>query len=65
MTPGYEMIFVNDGSPDAALDMAIALQKDPHVVVVDSPEISVHHRALMTGLSVRAGKPMFSDRLRS
>jgi len=32
----YEIILVNDGSPDNSLDLAVKLsEQDPHVIVVD------------------------------
>ena len=34
----YEIVMVNDGSPDDSLERAVALHElDPHVVVVDPP----------------------------
>ncbi len=60
LTPKYEIIFVNDGSPDDALAKAIALQsQDPHVVVVDLSRNFGHHQALMTGLSYALGEMVF------
>jgi putative glycosyltransferase len=51
LTDSYEIIFVNDGSPDNALELAIAIfQDDPRVRVVDLSRNFGHHRALMTGL---------------
>src|SRR5258706_7533755 len=51
LTEHYEIVFVNDGSPDDALDRVTALQnQDPHVVVVDLSRNFGHHQALMTGL---------------
>lgn len=46
-----EVVYVNDGSPDASLDRALEIfEGDPRVVVVDLVRNAGHHRALMTGL---------------
>ena len=48
----YELIFVNDGSPDDSLDIALALrERDDHVKVIDLSRNFGHHKAIMTGLS--------------
>jgi putative glycosyltransferase len=60
LTNAYEIILVNDGSPDDSLPTAVSLQKkDPHVVVVDLSRNFGHHRALMTGLSYARGNTCF------
>jgi len=60
LTSSYEIIFVNDGSPDDAFAQALALQKqDPHVVLVDLSRNFGHHSALMTGLAYARGKAVF------
>ena len=47
----YEIVLVNDGSPDNSLDLAIQLiESDSHVVVVDLSRNFGHHKAMMTGL---------------
>ncbi len=52
----YEIILVNDGSPDNSLDLAIALyDSDPHVMVIDLSRNFGHHKAIMTGLSYAKG----------
>jgi putative glycosyltransferase len=59
---GYdiEMIMVNDGSPDASLDLAIALQKaDPRVTIIDLSRNFGHHKAVMTGLAYATGDLVF------
>jgi len=62
LTSSYEIIFVNDGSPDDAFAQALALQKqDPHVVLVDLSRNFGHHSALMTGLAYARGKPSSSS----
>lgn len=56
----YEIILVNDGSPDNSLDLAIRLtEHDSHVVVVDLSRNFGHHRAMMTGLSHARGELIF------
>jgi putative glycosyltransferase len=56
ITDDYEIIFVNDGSPDNALSIARELcQVDPRVVVVDLSRNFGHHKAIMTGLAYAQG----------
>ena len=53
----FEIVFVNDGSPDASLDRAIQLtEQNPHVVVVDLSRNFGHHKAMMTGLAHAKGE---------
>lgn len=48
----YEIVLVNDGSPDDSLDLAVQLtESDSHVVVVDLSRNFGHHKAMMTGLA--------------
>lgn len=56
----YEIVLVNDGSPDDSLARAIRLTKfDSHVVVVDLSRNFGHHKAMMTGLSHTQGEQVF------
>jgi putative glycosyltransferase len=56
----YELIFVNDGSPDDSLEAAIELHRqDPHVVVVDLSRNFGHYKAMMTGLMQARGEKVF------
>jgi putative glycosyltransferase len=56
----YELIFVNDGSPDNSLDLVLALQReDQRVVAVDLSRNFGHHRAIVTGLTVATGDLVF------
>lgn len=56
----YEIVLVNDGSPDNSLDLAIQLtESDGHVVVVDLSRNFGHHKAMMTGLAHARGERVF------
>ena len=56
----YEIILVNDGSPDNSLELAVALtEKDSHVLVVDLSRNFGHHKAMMTGLAQSKGENVF------
>ncbi len=60
LTPDYEIIFVNDGSPDDSLRVALELRAgDPRVRVVDLSRNFGHHKALMTGLTRARGDLVF------
>jgi putative glycosyltransferase len=60
MTDDYEIVLVNDGSPDDSLSCAIRLTElDSHVVVVDLSRNFGHHKAMMTGLSYTHGEQIF------
>ena len=60
ITSDYEIIFVNDGSPDDSLDIAVALyEKDPKVRVIDLSRNFGHHKAIMTGLMHTKGDFVF------
>lgn len=56
----FEIIFVNDGSPDNSLQVALSLyQKDKRVRVIDLSRNFGHHKAMMTGLSHVRGELVF------
>jgi putative glycosyltransferase len=56
----YEIVLVNDGSPDNSLELAIKLtEEDAHVVVVDLSRNFGHHKAMMTGLAHAEGEQVF------
>jgi putative glycosyltransferase len=56
----YEIVFVNDGSPDDSLRIAIELNaRDAHVRVIDLSRNFGHHKALMTGLAHARGELVF------
>jgi putative glycosyltransferase len=56
----YELILVNDGSPDDSLEVAVRLtREDRHLVVVDLSRNFGHHKAMMTGLAHATGERVF------
>lgn len=56
----YEIVLVNDGSPDASLDVAVLIAtENPHLVVVDLSRNFGHHKAMMTGLAHAQGDRVF------
>jgi len=57
----YEIVLVNDGSPDNSLEIAVSLHKQypQHIVVVDLSRNFGHHKAMMTGLAHASGKKIF------
>lgn len=56
----YEIILVNDGSPDNSLEIAISLcETDPQIRVVDLSRNFGHHKAMMTGLAYAEGEHIF------
>ena len=60
ITADYEIIFVNDGSPDSSLEMALALyEQDEKVRVADLSRNFGHHKAMMTGLARARGDLVF------
>jgi len=60
LTRDYEIIFVNDGSPDESLDRAVSLYKrDKRVRIIDLSRNFGHHKAIMTGVSMARGDLIF------
>jgi len=56
----YEIVLVNDGSPDHSLDLAVEIaRRDSHVIVVDLSRNFGHHKAMMTGLGYAKGTSVF------
>lgn len=56
----YEIVLVNDGSPDDSLRVALELMaSDRHVRIVDLARNFGHHKAMMTGLSYARGERVF------
>ena len=60
LTSAFEIIFVNDGSPDDSQAVALALaHSDPRVSVVELSRNFGHHKAIMTGLARASGAWVF------
>lgn len=60
ITNDYEIIFVNDGSPDNSLDIVVRLfENDSRIVVVDLSRNFGHHKAIMAGLRFAQGDYIF------
>jgi putative glycosyltransferase len=60
ITHDFEMIFVDDGSPDGSLDQAVSLlTDDPCVRVIQLSRNFGHHKAMMTGLAHATGDLVF------
>jgi len=56
----FEIILVNDGSPDNSLTIAVEIsRRDSRVCVVDLSRNFGHHKAMMTGLSYARGEHIF------
>lgn len=56
----YEIILVNDGSPDNSLELAIDLtEQNADVIVIDLSRNFGHHKAMMTGLTRAKGDLVF------
>ncbi|MDC7787416.1 glycosyltransferase family 2 protein [Rhodoplanes sp. TEM] len=56
----YEIVLVNDGSPDDSLELAVGIADvDAHVVVVDLSRNFGHHKAMLTGLEHARGDRIF------
>ena len=53
----FEIVLVNDGSPDRSLEIAVGLtEQSPHIKVVDLSRNFGHHKAMMTGLAHAGGE---------
>jgi putative glycosyltransferase len=60
ITEDYEIIFVNDGSPDNSLEVALSLyEQDEKVRIIDLSRNFGHHKAIMTGLANSRGQLVF------
>lgn len=56
----YEIIFVDDGSPDNSLEKAVKIHnQDSKVKVIQLSRNFGHHKAMMTGLSHAVGDEVF------
>lgn len=60
ITDDYEIIFVNDGSPDNSLEIVLELfESDKKIKIIDLSRNFGHHKAIMTGLSYCSGDYVF------
>jgi putative glycosyltransferase len=60
ITDDYEIVMVDDGSPDNSLDLACAIaQNDGHMRVVELSRNFGHHKAMMAGLDHARGELCF------
>ena len=56
ITDNYEIIFVDDGSPDDSLSKVIKIgEKDHHVKVIELSRNFGHHEAIIAGLNYSTG----------
>ena len=59
-TPDYEIVLVNDGSPDDSLAVALKLfERDDRLRIIDLARNFGHHKAMMTGLAETRGDLVF------
>jgi putative glycosyltransferase len=60
MTKDFEIVLVNDGSPDNSLELALSIRKtNAHVTIVDLARNFGHHKAMQTGLLHAKGELVF------
>ena len=60
ITQDYEIIFVNDGSPDNSTEAILNLQQsDASVILIELSKNFGHHKAMMTGLKFADGDYIF------
>lgn len=60
ITDDYEIIMVDDGSPDSSLERACQIaENDPHVRTIELSRNFGHHKAMMTGLMHASGDLVF------
>lgn len=60
LTNAFEIIFVNDGSPDNSAEIISSLlQKDERVILVNLSRNFGHHQAIMAGLTQARGNKIF------
>ena len=60
VTEDFEIVYVNDGSPDDSLGIARSIfECDPRVRIIDLSRNFGHHKAVMTGLDFARGERVF------
>src|SRR5262249_7421057 len=60
ITSDFEIVLVNDGSPDDSQAVALSLcRDDPRVKVIELSRNFGHHKAMMTGLAHARGRLVF------
>jgi len=60
ITQDYEIVMVDDGSPDNSLAQALVLQSaDPHLCIIELSRNFGHHKAMMAGLEYARGDLVF------
>jgi putative glycosyltransferase len=60
LTDDYEIILVDDGSPDDSLRVAVALlPTEPRLKIIELSRNFGHHKAIMTGLEYASGDLVF------
>jgi putative glycosyltransferase len=60
LTNDYEIVLVNDGSPDDSLARAVALTtNDEHMIVIDLSRNFGHHKAMIAGMAQARGERVF------
>lgn len=60
ITDDYEIVMVDDGSPDKSLDVALNIQKsNPHLYIIELSRNFGHHKAMMTGIEYAKGELVF------
>ncbi len=60
ISTSYELILVNDGSPDDSLEVALRLRdQNPVIKIVDLSRNFGHHKAMMRGLQHASGERVF------
>ena len=56
----YEIILVNDGSPDKSFEIAVEISnQDSHVKIINLSRNFGHYKAIMTGLKYASGEKIF------
>src|SRR3989304_3880355 len=60
ITEDYQVIMVDDGSPDNSLQVALGIQKeDANLCIIELSRNFGHHKAMMTGIEHASGEFVF------